>query len=152
MKRSISLGWREITTTVRTTATITSRNGSMQRDQQTTQIYWSSHYTNSRRFDARISLLHANFHQESCIIDKLVNNSYQHFVIYAWRYILRWFSSVQNRIILPLNYPRMYTLFRNFLDYLFVSNGNIPSLKVARTLWLGDIFLHDHNTIDLSFC
>ena len=79
------------------------------------------------------------------LIGKLVNSGCQHFVIHARKCILKGLTPAQNRIIPPLNYPRVYALCRIFPDCSFVLNGGIPGLKVARTLCLGDTFVHDHD-------
>jgi len=82
------------------------------------------------------------------LIGKLVTvGSCQHFIIHARKCILKGLTPAQNRIIPPLNYPRVYALCRHFPDCSFVLNGGIQGLEAARRLCLGDIFVND-NDID----
>ena len=43
-------------------------------------------------------------------------------------------SPAQNRLVPPLNYPRVYELCHRFPDCDFILNGGIPGLKVAREI------------------
>ena len=79
------------------------------------------------------------------LIGKLVTlGSCKHFVIHARKCILKGLTPAQNRIIPPLNYPRVYALCRHFPDCSFVLNGGIQGLEAARRLCLGDSFVNDY--------
>ena len=80
------------------------------------------------------------------LIGKLVTlGSCKHFVIHARKCVLQGLTPAQNRIIPPLNYPRVYALCRHFPDCSFVLNGGIQGLEAARTLCLGDTFVNDND-------
>lgn len=60
----------------------------------------------------------------------------QTFYIHARSCWLNGISPAQNRIIPPLNYPRVYALCRKFPNCQFILNGGIAGLQQARRLVL----------------
>eukprot|EP00593_Proboscia_inermis_P001462 CAMPEP_0171300252 /NCGR_PEP_ID=MMETSP0816-20121228/9034_1 /TAXON_ID=420281 /ORGANISM="Proboscia inermis, Strain CCAP1064/1" /LENGTH=507 /DNA_ID=CAMNT_0011776593 /DNA_START=82 /DNA_END=1605 /DNA_ORIENTATION=+ len=63
------------------------------------------------------------------------------FIIHARKCVLGGLlSPEQNRIIPPLNYPRVYALCDHFTDCTFVLNGGIPGLDAAKQLCHGTFF------------
>ena len=70
-------------------------------------------------------------------IQKLRECGCKRFIIHARKCILGGLSPAQNRIVPPLNYPRVYTLCDHFPDCEFVINGGIPGLKAAKQICYG---------------
>jgi len=61
------------------------------------------------------------------------------FIIHARKCLLNGrLTPAQNRIVPPLNYPRVYQLCRQFPDCDFVLNGGIPGLEAAWLLCHGE--------------
>ena len=67
-------------------------------------------------------------------IEKLRICGCHKFVIHARKCVLGGLSPAQNRLVPPLNYPRVYELCRSFPDCEFVLNGGIPGLKASKIL------------------
>jgi tRNA-dihydrouridine synthase A len=68
-------------------------------------------------------------------IAQMVEAGCFHFVIHARKCILGGLlTPAQNRLVPPLNYPRVYALCHAFPDCTFVLNGGIPGLEAARNL------------------
>lgn len=59
------------------------------------------------------------------------------FIIHARKCVIGGLTPAQNRIVPPLNYPRVYKLCRSFPDCEFVLNGGISGLASARLLCHG---------------
>ena len=59
------------------------------------------------------------------------------FYIHARKCVLGGLTPTQNRIVPPLNYPRVYTLCHLFPDCDFWINGGIPGLKAAKEIAYG---------------
>jgi len=71
-------------------------------------------------------------------IGKLRERGCRKFVIHARKCVIGGLlSPAQNRIVPPLNYPRVYELCRYFPDCEFVLNAGIPGLASARMLCRG---------------
>ena len=60
------------------------------------------------------------------------------FHIHARKCILKGLSPAQNRIVPPLNYPRVYALCRRFPDCDFYINGGIAGLRQAKLIVHGN--------------
>ncbi len=67
-------------------------------------------------------------------IDALRLRGCRKFIIHARRCVIGGLSPAQNRLVPPLNYPRVYKLCQHFPDCEFVINGGIPGLKAAKIL------------------
>ena len=67
-------------------------------------------------------------------IGELRNRGCRRFVIHARKCVIGGLSPAQNRLVPPLNYPRVYELCHRFPDCDFILNGGIPGLKVAREI------------------
>lgn len=80
-------------------------------------------------------------------IDELRQRGCHKFIIHARRCVIGGLSPAQNRVIPPLNYPRVYALCRHFPDCEFVVNGGIPGLKASKLLCNG-ISLQDQDTTE----
>ena len=59
------------------------------------------------------------------------------FVIHARKVFLNGISPANNRVVPPLNYPRVFDLCDRFPDCSFVINGGIPGLRAARLITYG---------------
>lgn len=70
-----------------------------------------------------------------------VRNLRQHgchrFYIHARKCVIGGLSPIQNRIVPPLNYPRVYELCSEFPDCEFILNGGISGLQAARDICQG---------------
>jgi tRNA-dihydrouridine synthase A len=62
---------------------------------------------------------------------------YRIFYVHARKCLLQVLSPAQNRLVPPLNYPRVYRLCERFPDCDFYINGGIPGLRAAKTLCYG---------------
>jgi len=89
-------------------------------------------------------------------IQRLVDCGCHKFIIHARKCILGGLSPAQNRIVPPLNYPRVYKLCHEFPDCEFVMNGGIPGLKVAREICYGNDqrsdHIYQHSVIPCKLC
>lgn len=56
------------------------------------------------------------------------------FYIHARKCVIGGLTPAQNRVIPPLNYPRVYELCNHFPDCEFVLNGGIPGLAAAKRI------------------
>lgn len=70
-------------------------------------------------------------------IERLRQNGCHKFIIHARKCVIGGLSPAQNRLVPPLNYPRVYDLCREFPDCEFIINGGIPGLKAAKELHQG---------------
>ena len=70
-------------------------------------------------------------------IQELIDCGCYRFIIHSRICILDGLSPAQNRLIPPLNYPRVYALCRRFPSCEFIINGGIPGLKAARQICYG---------------
>ncbi|KAL3938753.1 MAG: hypothetical protein SGBAC_006403 [Bacillariaceae sp.] len=70
-----------------------------------------------------------------------VRNLRQHgchrFYIHARKCVIGGLSPIQNRIVPPLNYPRVYEVCHEFPDCEFVLNGGIAGLQAAKEVCQG---------------
>jgi len=57
-------------------------------------------------------------------------------------------TPAQNRIVPPLNYPRVYALCDHFPDCEFVLNGGIPGLKAAKILCHGTSYFNHYDLVE----
>ena len=81
---------------------------------------------------------HDNIKYVSNFLSQLHHHGCNRFVIHARICVIGGLlSPAQNRLVPPLNYPRVYELCRRFPDCEFVINGGIPGLKLARDLCFG---------------
>ena len=71
-------------------------------------------------------------------IGKLRDRGCRKFFIHARKCVIGGLTPAQNRIVPPLDYPRVYALCDYFPDCDFVLNAGIPGLASARTLCHGD--------------
>jgi tRNA-dihydrouridine synthase A len=73
----------------------------------------------------------------------------QRFVLHARKCHLQGLSPKDNRLVPPLNYPRVYEICRRFPHCQFWINGGIPGLKVALGILHGsataDAVMHNIN-------
>ena len=67
-------------------------------------------------------------------IDNLRERGCKKFVIHARKCVIGGLTPAQNRLVPPLNYPRVYQLCRHFPDCEFVANGGIAGLASAKLL------------------
>merc|ERR1719276_710252 len=71
-------------------------------------------------------------------VERMVEAGCMHFVIHARKCILGGLlTPAQNRLVPPLNYPRVFALCRSFPNCTFVINGGMPGLKAAKNLVTG---------------
>lgn len=56
------------------------------------------------------------------------------FYIHARKCVIGGLTPAQNRLVPPLNYPRVYELCKHFPDCDFVLNGGIPGLAAAKRI------------------
>ncbi len=70
-------------------------------------------------------------------IGELRDRGCRKFVIHARKCVIGGLSPAQNRIVPPLNYPRVYDLCHCFPDCEFIINAGIPGLASARRICLG---------------
>ena len=70
-------------------------------------------------------------------IGKLRDCGCRKFIIHARKCVIGGLTPAQNRIVPPLNYPRVYDLCNYFPDCEFVLNAGIPGLASARLLCHG---------------
>ena len=79
----------------------------------------------------------------------------QRFYLHARKCVLGGLTPTQNRIVPPLNYPRVYALCEMFPECDFWINGGIPGLKAAKLLsqggW-GKVDCGDHHVVPCRFC
>lgn len=82
----------------------------------------------------------------------------QRFVLHARRVLLKGLSPKENRIVPPLNYPRVYQICHRFPDCEFWINGGIPGLRRAKQIMYGidttsDVTIHDNqHQVPCSIC
>lgn len=76
------------------------------------------------------------------------------FVIHARKCVIGGLTPTQNRLVPPLNYPRVYELCRLFPDCEFVINGGIPGLKAAKEIVYGvdENCSHRHHQVPCKTC
>lgn len=74
------------------------------------------------------------------------------FVIHARTCLLGGLSPAQNRIVPPLNYPRVYALCDTFPDCEFWLNGGIPGLKAAKLICYGSNEVSGSHQVPCSLC
>lgn len=67
-------------------------------------------------------------------IGKLRKCGCRTFYIHARKCVIGGLTPAQNRLVPPLNYPRVYELCNHFPDCDFVLNGGIPGLAAAKRL------------------
>ena len=60
------------------------------------------------------------------------------FVLHARKCVLKGLSPKENRLVPPLNYPRVYAICDRFPDCEFLINGGIPGLKAAKRILYGN--------------
>eukprot|EP00980_Cylindrotheca_fusiformis_P022670 scaffold9548_cov108-Cylindrotheca_fusiformis.AAC.2 len=70
-------------------------------------------------------------------IGKLRERGCKRFFIHARKCVIGGLSPIQNRIVPPLNYPRVYQLCKQFPDCEFIINGGIPGLQAAKEICHG---------------
>jgi len=83
-------------------------------------------------------------------ITKLVDAGCRRFIIHARKVLLNGLSPAKNRVVPPLNYPRVYELCKHFPECEFILNGGIPGLKAAKSILYGrdsiiESVISDHN-------
>mmetsp|Transcript_6181 Transcript_6181/g.9081 ORF Transcript_6181/g.9081 Transcript_6181/m.9081 type:complete len:462 (+) Transcript_6181:191-1576(+) len=61
------------------------------------------------------------------------------FIMHARKCVIGGLTPAQNRLVPPLNYPRVYDLCNEFPDCEFIINGGIPGLKVAKEICCGKV-------------
>ena len=69
------------------------------------------------------------------------------FYLHARKCILAGLTPEQNRLVPPLNYPRVYALCEQFPDCQFWINGGIPGLKAAKELVYGNAITNVNDTM-----
>ena len=75
------------------------------------------------------------------------------FVIHARTCVLGGLNPAQNRIVPPLNYPRVYALCNMFSDCEFWLNGGISGLKAAKLICFGSKeAVSDSHHVPCSLC
>jgi tRNA-dihydrouridine synthase A len=74
------------------------------------------------------------------------------FVLHARKCVLRGLSPAQNRIVPPLNYPRVYALCERFPHVEFYLNGGIPGLKAARDIVVGVVLTETQHSVPCRAC
>ena len=77
-------------------------------------------------------------------ITDMVQMGCRYFVLHARKCLLGGLlTPAQNRLVPPLNYPRVYALCRAFPECTFVLNGGIPGLQQAKALVVDGAPLQD---------
>ena len=67
-------------------------------------------------------------------IDDLRKRGCKKFYIHARKCVIGGLTPAQNRLVPPLNYPRVYALCHRFPDCEFIMNGGIPGLAAAKLI------------------
>ncbi|GFH59209.1 FMN-linked oxidoreductase [Chaetoceros tenuissimus] len=67
-------------------------------------------------------------------IEDLRSRGCYKFYIHARKCVIGGLSPAQNRLVPPLNYPRVYELCNNFPDCEFILNGGIPGLAASKLI------------------
>ncbi len=81
----------------------------------------------------RIGIDHMDSYQHlAAFVARVSEGGCAHFIVHARKAWLRGLSPKQNRLLPPLNYPRVYRLRRDFPALRFTINGGIDTLSQAQ--------------------